>query len=270
MSRECRCGRPTRDEAYCCDNCGDALSRALGDVTWLDAELETSITRQQGIDYRRVGGGKGGKATVPSPANMGASDARTHLKALLVTWALFCNEEGIRNSSPHAGLPADTLPALSAWLLWRVDGLTLHDIGPEAVDEITSAVAHCHRHIDRPADRQFLGDCREQECDGRVYARPGGDVARCEACGTTTPAEQIRARLLEELDDRLCTAAEIARLSTYLGLKAGRESVRKHVEYLSRAGRIEKHSAISDTAVYRFGEVYGLLVMKDYGKQKTA
>ena len=32
-------------------------------------------------------------------------------------------------------LPADNLVALSRWLLWRVDGLGLHDIGPEAVAE---------------------------------------------------------------------------------------------------------------------------------------
>lgn len=270
MTNECRCGRPTRDAAYVCDTCGDLLSRALGDVAWLDDELETTITQQQGIDYRRVGGGKGGKAVVPSPANMGASEARTHLKALLVSWALFCAAEGVRNSSPTDGLPADNLTALSRWLLWRVDGLTLHDIGPEAVDEITSAVAHCHRHIDRPADRQFLGDCREQECDGRVYARPGGEVARCDACGTTTPADQIRARLLEELDDRLCTAAEIARLSTYLGLKADREVVRKRINQWSTRGQVTAHPSFSDDTTFRFGEVYAMLVRADYGTRESA
>jgi hypothetical protein len=29
---ECRCGRPTRDDAYVCEDCGSSLARALGDV----------------------------------------------------------------------------------------------------------------------------------------------------------------------------------------------------------------------------------------------
>src|SRR5689334_20695038 len=104
---ECRCGRPTRDAAYGCDACGDDLARALGDVPWLDEELEVTITRQQGIDYRRSGGGKGGKkpAERPLPGNWTASEARTHLKALLVLWTRLCDEEDVRSSDPRNGLP---------------------------------------------------------------------------------------------------------------------------------------------------------------------
>lgn len=266
-ANECRCGKPTRDNAYSCDDCGDLLARALGEVPWLDEQLEVTITRQQGIDYRRLGGGKGGKkdAERPLPGNWTASEARTHLRALLVSWARLCHEEGVRSSDPRLGLPDDNLLAIGRWLLWRVDGLLMHEAGSEAVDEITGAVASCHRLIDRPADRQYLGDCGEQECSGSLWARAGGEVATCDSCHTPTKAADLRGRLLSELDDRLCTAAEIAELSTYLGLKANRDTVRKYVEYLARKGRIEKHAAFSVAAVYRFGEVYDLLVKRDYG-----
>lgn len=268
MNNECRCGRPTKDVATTCENCGDQLARSLGDVAWLDEQLEVTITRQQGIDYRRKGtGGAKKDSERPLLGNWTASEARAHLKSLLVSWALFCEAESIRSSDPSDGLPADNIIALSRWLLWRVDGLMLHDIASDAVDEITSAVAHCHRLIDRAPDRQYLGDCSETECSGRIYARPGGEMARCDSCGTTTKADDIRKRLLDELDDRLCTAREIAELSTYLGLKAGRDQVRKYVEYLSRKDRIVKHPAFSDQAVYRFGEVYEHLVKRDYGEQ---
>lgn len=263
----CDCGRPTRDAAYACDTCGDLLARALGDVPWLDEQLEVTITRQQGIDYRRLSNSKGGKkdAERPLPGNWTASEARTHLKALLVLWTRLCDEEGVRSSDPADGLPADNLTAISRWLLWRVDGLMLHAAAGDAVEEVTSAIAHCHRLIDRAPDRQYLGDCQEVDCSGRLYASPGGAMARCDSCGTTASASEIRARLLGELEDRLCTAREIAELSTYLGLRAGREQVRKHVEYLSRKGIIAKQQAFSDQTVFRFGEVYKLLVLREYG-----
>lgn len=264
----CRCTRPTRDAAYACETCGDLLARALGDVAWLDEQLEVTITRQQGIDYRRKGSGGATKDSErPLPGNWTASEARAHLKALLVSWTLFCHEDQIRSSDPSDGLPADNIVALSRWLLWRVDGLLLNDIASDAIDEITSAVTHCHRLIDRAPDRQYLGDCQEVDCGGRLYARATGELARCDSCGTTTKADEIRKRLLSELDDRLCTAREIAELSTYLGLKAGREQVRKYVEYLSRKGQITKHPAFSDQAVYRFGEVYDKLLRRDYGAE---
>lgn len=268
---ECRCGRPTRDAAYGCDTCADSLSYALNDVPMLDEELEVTTTRQQGIDYRRVGGGSGGKKASerPSPVVWSAADARAHLKALLVSWALLCHEDSITNSSPDEGLPADTLPALSRWLLWRVDGLMLHKIGLEAIDEITDAVAHCRRLIDRPADRQYLGNCDGCE-GGRLYAAHGGKVARCSTCDAKIEAEVLRAKLLKQLDDRLCTAAEIARLSTYLGLKADREQVRKRINQWHKRDQIEAHAAFSDDPAFRFGEVYTKLVATEYERKEAS
>lgn len=258
----CTCGKPTRDAAYVCDTCAEALSVALGEIPWLDEELEVTITKRKGIDYRRVGGGKGGTLEQPSPPEWNASSARTHLKGVLVAWVKFCAEEHVRHSSPHPGIPTDDLTAISRWLMWRVDGLALHDIGPEAVDEITSAVAHCHRLIDRPADRQYLGVCDECE-GGRLYARPGGSWAKCNNCEAATNAEQLRGKLLTELDDRLCTAAEIARLSTYLGLRADRESVRKRINQWHTRGVIASESMFEEPA-FRFGPVYDRLLADEY------
>lgn len=270
ITNTCRCTRPTRDAAYGCEACGDLLARSLGDVAWLDEQLEVTITRQSGIDYRRLANGKGGKkdAERPLPGNWTASEARTHLKALLVSWTRMCDEEGVRSSDPRDGLPDDNLVAISRWLLWRVDGLMLHETAGDVVEEITSAVAHCHRLIDRHPERQYLGPCSACD-DGRLYARPGGNVATCEACDTSLDAEAVRKRLLSELDDRLCTAAEIARLSTYLGLKAGREQVRKRINQWHRRDVIEAHAAFADDPAFRFGEVYALLASDEYGKKSA-
>lgn len=266
----CRCGRPTRDSAYVCEDCGDTLGRALGEVPWLDEQLEITITGQRGVDYRRLGGSKGGKKASerPSPVSWGPSEARTHLRGLLVSWVRFCADEQVRSRGVGNGLPADTLVAMSAWMLNRVDGLLLHDIGSEAVDEITSAVAHCHRFVDRPAERQYLGTCTMCE-SGRLYARGGSTWARCEECGIGINADTIRERLLTELDDRLCTAAEIARLSTYLGLKADRDTVRKRINQWHSRDLLVAHPAITDEVTFRFGEVYERLVRIEYRETKA-
>jgi hypothetical protein len=263
----CRCGKPAHD-AFVCEQCTDDLARALGDVPWLSEELDVTIAHQQGIDYRRLGGATGGQkpSERPSPVTWSAADARTHLKALLVSWALFCADERVRNSSPHIGLPEDNLPALSRWLMWRVNGLALLEIGAEAVDELTSAVAHCHRLIDRPADRQYLGTC-DLCVDGRLYARAHSTWARCDSCDASVDADTVRKRLLVELDDRLCTAAEIAHLSTYLGLKAGRDQVRKRINQWHTRGQLAKAHSFSTEATFRFGTVYELLVRAEYGRK---
>ncbi len=259
--QQCRCGRPTRDRAYVCDECSDLLARSLGDVAWLDEQLEVTVTRSAGIDYRTLGGAKATER--PSPVHWAASEARGHLKALLVSWVLFCEAESVKSSDPNDGLPADNLAALSRWMLWRVDGLALHDIGPEAVDEISNAVQTCHRLIDKHPERQYLGNCAACET-GRLYARPGSKYATCATCDTSVDADVVRTRLITDLDDRLCTAAEIARLSTYLGLKADREQVRKRINQWHKRGLIQSTAAFSDDAAFRFGSVYELLVKDEY------
>lgn len=292
--QECRCGKPTRDAAYVCDSCSEEFAQALGDVPWLDEQLEITVTRLSGVDYRTVGGKNGRSAprgdkriagdvtTEPpsadapalgahlqsEPLNWAAADARGHLKALLVSWVRFCDEEHVRNSSPYVGLPEDNLTALSRWMLWRVDGLALLDIGTEAVDEITSAVAHCRRLIDRHPERQYLGRCGFCS-EGSLYATPNSAWARCNSCDTAIDADAIRKRLLTELDDRLCTAAEIAHLSTYLGLKAGREQVRNRINQWHSRGQVESGSMFGDAPAFRFGSVYAMLIAAEYGSKDT-
>ena len=263
MTSECRCGRPTRDAAYCCDDCGTTLAKALGDVPWLTEELEISISGQKGVDYRRSGGSKGAKkpAERPSPVAWGPAEARSHLRQILVAWVRFCDDEQVRHQG-GVEFPADDLSSISRWLLCRVDGLMLLEIGEEAIDEITSAVAHCHRLVDRPAERQYLGICTMCEV-GRLYARSGSKWARCNECGLGIEADTIRERLLADLDDRLCTAAEIAHLSTYLGLKAGREQVRKRINQWASRNQIVEHPSMTAETTFRFGEVYAKLMVEE-------
>lgn len=273
MNTTCKCGKPTRDDGYFCDDCGTELSKALGDVPWLDEELETTIGRQKGVDYSRVGGSATptaprkepndrpdlGVHVQPDSLNWGATEARSHLKALLVSWALFCEAEAVRNSSPYDGLPADNLPALSRWLMWRVDGLALNEIGSEAVDEITSAVAHCRRVIDRSPDKWYAGPCNAGEaveCGTDLYALASTGGVTCTTCGSVYDVAARRTWLLKAAEDRLADAVTLARSVSWLGaepLNAAR--VRK---WASR-GRIIAKGHDNDKPLYRIGDAIDLL-----------
>jgi hypothetical protein len=213
----CRCGKPTRDAAYVCEPCGDDLARALGDVAWLVDELEISVTRQKGVDYRQAGGGSGPKkpSERPSPVQWGAAEARAELRSILVLWTRLCAEENVRNSSPYPGLPDDDLAAISRWLMWRVDGLTLHEAGADAVDEITSAVAHCHRVIDRPADQEFAGPC---ECGRDLYRKPKAPEVKCRQCEKVYKVDELAEWMRAQMVGKLVTIREGSLLLGKLGL----------------------------------------------------
>jgi hypothetical protein len=218
---QCRCGKPTRDEAYVCDDCTDDLGRALGDVTWLDRELEVTITRQKAATYD---GSSAAGADIPTPVNWAASEARTHLHALLVLWVRLCSEEGVRSTDSRHGLPEDNLTSMSHWLLWRVDGLALHEAGSDAVDELTSAVAHCHRLIDRRPERRFLGPCN---CGRDLYAATAVKSVVCEHCGQDYDTEALREMMFRQVTGRLVTAREGATLLSRFGLETKQGTIDK-------------------------------------------
>lgn len=249
---ECRCGKPTRDHAFVCDDCADLFARALGDVPWIDEQTDVTITRQRAIPTE---GGSRGSET-PLPWHDKAAEVRRNLHGLLAMWCRFCEEEEIRHSSPANGLPADTLPAMSAWLLWRIDGLTLRDIGPEAVDEITNAVADCHRIIDRRPDRWYAGPCATEDCAADLYAKSRTGAVECRECGATYDVAARREWLLAEAEDRLAPASEVARAVSWLGaapLTAAR--VRKWAE----RERIAVKGHDGHRPLYRVGDAIDLL-----------
>lgn len=255
----CRCGRSTRDGAFVCDHCADQLARALGDVAWLTDELETTITRQRALPAE---GGSAGRET-GLPWHEKASEALRGLKALLVSWARFCEEESVRHSSPRTRpLDAhdDHPTALAGWLLWRVDGLTLLDIGAEAVDEITDAVATCRRVIDRRPDRWYAGPCTHEDdgemCGADLYARHATGTVTCRVCGSEYDVAERRAWLLAEAEDRLADASTVARAVSWLGAEP---LTPDRVWKWAERGRIAVKGHHGKRPLYRIGDAIDLL-----------
>lgn len=253
---------PTRDDVYVCDTCADLLADVLTNMGWLEDQLTTSLTKQKGMDYRRAGSGGGKPAEGPLPLNLSASAALTVLRSALVDAVRYCIAHDVRHSSPDDELPGKSLASLGDWLRWRVDGLVLHDV-PQLVTGITAAADRGLRTVDRRADRQYLGGCTVKGCGGSLYAIAGAPFARCDTCGDSMDAGYLRDRLLGELDDRLCTASEIARLCMYLGLRRDRVQVRKRVNVWHHRGRIVSEAALGDEPAFRFGIVWRLLMQDE-------
>ncbi|WP_310962132.1 hypothetical protein [Nocardioides terrisoli] len=262
----CACGQPTRDDAYGCEDCADELARILGDVPWLAEQLDIAIAGQRAKRFGAEHGDDG------LPWNAAASTALAELRNELVGVVRICIEDHVRHQSPADGWPADTLPAISGWLLWRVDGLTRHETWTETLRNLRRIEGDTLRIIDNPPRRLFLGWCtarsivgegpdvRIESCPGAVYATEGALQGKCRECKAPYPVKESREALERELDDRLCTAAEIAHLITYLGLQVSREQVRKRINLWDARKRITA-SGTDDAGqpTYRYGAVRPLL-----------
>lgn len=272
---ECRCGRETRDDAYVCETCENALEVALGDCAWLDDELDTTITRQKAAST--TGGSPSAETGLPWHDK--AAEAQRTLHGLLVTWVRFCDEEGVRGVPNWA--PSDKIPSLARWLLHVVHGLTLHDIGPEAVDEVTDAVAECRRIVFwKKSTRVYLGTCgqvvKDEDgevivltCGGEVYADEGEPVGYCEECKQGLTVVIRKAEIDKQLHDRLCTPAEIATYAVHLGLQAPRDQVRRRVNYWHRHKRIEhKGDNPKGEPLFRYGDVRKMLYA-EFGRESA-
>lgn len=218
----CNCGKVTRDDAYVCDECLGDLARALGDVPWLVEQLDITLTKARGVDYAAMGGSPSSEKPLMLP--YAAYEAAGGLRRALVMWVRFCDEEGVRNQSPKPGMPDDTLQAMSAWLLWRVDGLGLSDLGGDAVSEITRAVGRARMVIDRPAERRYAGPC---ECGRDLYSKPGAKLTTCKGCDREYDVEEMLTWMRAGVLGRLVTAHEGATLLGRFDLSVAQGTIDK-------------------------------------------
>lgn len=220
----CRCGKPTRDAAYVCDDCLDTFAKRLGDVTWLDEELATTIAKQ-----KSAGASGPPSAETALPINIAASERAETLRHELVMLVRFCAEEGVRASDPSGDLPENTIVAMSRWLLWRVDGLAFNDMAHEFVSSVTTAIRDCQRIIDLPPERSYAGPC--PECKSDLYHRPAATEAKCPGCGQVYDVAEVQAwmqaRIEEHMTDRLVTSREGSTLLSRFGLETGQRTIDK-------------------------------------------
>lgn len=246
----CNCGKPTRDNAYVCDECLTDLAKALGDVPWLVEQLDITLTKARGVDYAAMGGSPSSEKPMMLP--FAAYEASGQLRQALVMWVRFCDEESVRHQSPKVGLPADTLQAMSAWLLWRVDGLGLSDLGSDAVSEITRAVGRARSVIDRPAERKYAGPC---ECGRDLYSKPGAKLTKCKGCEREYDVEAMVSWMRAGVLGRLVTAREGTTLLGRFDLPTKQDTIDKWHE---RKRIVDHGSNAEGKRLYLIDDLIGL------------
>jgi hypothetical protein len=273
----CTCGKPTRDNAVLCDDCTNALGRALGDVAWVVAELDTTITRQKAA---AIGSGPRSSGSAPLPWHERAAEAKRDLHAILVAWVRFADEEHL--AGRPTWWPQDRPASLARWLLHVVHALARHELAPDALDEVTDAVATAERIVFwKRKNRIYLGTCGQTvtdedgevltlTCPGEVYAEEGDAVGTCDECGQGVTVVIRKSEIEQRLADRLCTAAEIATYAVHLGLEAPREKVRQRVHYWHRHKRLTPHgTSPAGDPTFRYGDVRGMLYA-EFGRRDAS
>lgn len=255
----CDCGKTTRDDAWTCDDCADRTARRLGEVPWVVGQLEITITKQ-----RAASSGGTPSAEQALLFHEAASRKQDALRHALVMAVRFCDEEGIRHQSPSDDFPADDLLAMARWLLWRVDGLTLNDMGGEILADIANAVTACKRIIDSPPERKYAGPC--PECSRDLYHRPDAKQVECRGCGSRWDVAEVRewmqARLDEHMADRLVTAHEGSTLLSRYGIEVGKRTIDKWIDRgkITEAGRTQPDGTGKTRRLFRWDDVLKLAV----------
>jgi hypothetical protein len=175
VCRVTSCDHPVTD-AWVCQRCAHALERALGDIPAVIHQLNLTLAKQTRYADRNERGGN----EQPLPMDPLASEAIGQLRAHLVQWASFIQDERAWvktmrfwtwtwTERGHTIPIVETLsrPAnldiLSRWMLHHVEWLRHHEAGKDAVEELTGDMRTARRVIDVPANRTTfpVGPCPE-------------------------------------------------------------------------------------------------------------
>jgi hypothetical protein len=301
------CGQLT-DAGPVCTRCVDQLLDVLADVPEMVNELRVTLSRQtkmpaaSGMTQARPGKLKPGvEAPIPGEApvvfNERASDLSLEYARMILRWQARLADHLNPSSVPGQVRPPYRVsepvrfmnPIAAASWMWtqiRERGIASWADAATMVRRLVDVDKQVEELIDRPVPVEYLGECElpnedGQPCGGDVYAGPDDAYGECRRCKGLCDAQQQRLSLLTWLDERLMTAAEIARMTVWLGLRMDRDTVRKRINQWHSRGRVPcvpvcaphvvdaaTDDAVDETAspTFRFRDVRLLLEATEHGK----
>lgn len=240
------CGKLTA-AGLVCQRCVDQLLDVLTDVPDMLNELRLTLSRQTKIT---TSGGPSSSET-PVVFNERASDLSIEYVRMILRWqgrlADHLNPPGTAVVPYRLSEPVRAINPIAA-AAWMWAQIRNHGIGgwvdaATMIRRLTEVNNQVEQLIDAPVLVEFLGECElpnddGQPCGGDVYAGPDDAYGECRRCKGLCDAQQQRLTLLTWLDERLMTAAEIARMTVWLGLRMDREQVRKRINQWHSRGRV--------------------------------
>ena len=228
----CPCGAELKGDTLC-PACAHSLQIAISDVSahWID--LDTVKGRQ--TRYGGTGGGRGGEKPLPVDARFlgweaDGSRLQEAVKNTIGTWGRVVMDERVVFAGPthdaclhitcstlrRSRPPRDDVASVCRYLLGQADWIRTQMWAPEILDELQDAAEQLRRMVDRPQDREYIGHC--DVCTEKLYRKPDTYKAKCRHCGTEyLDARDRRLKVMQELNDRCLTAAEIEIAFTDIG-----------------------------------------------------
>lgn len=261
-------------DRYVCARCTGRLRWHLHRLDATMTDLGVALTGQVRFTAQRGGGHlerpnpddeawPQTAAATRLPVNLPVSDAAYVARATVLAnleWAIDVRGHHVPTTWAAVGTYlADALP-------WAAR----HPDGPQFVDELTAALVHATRTIDRPADRHYLGLCDgtlidvdglATTCGAPLYG-PDAGVVVCDRCTTRWAVVDLRARQLERIDDHELAAVDMARVLAQVGIDVPARLIRlwKHRGQLEPAGVDRKGRPL-----YRVGDVLARNAQTDTG-----
>lgn len=216
---------------------------------------------------RQAPGGSGGDRD-RLPINPRLTDARHHLKHILVSWALLVEEESGRDFDA-----ADTPESVAGWLWQSAHFLATHPAVDDFTTEIRDATSAITRCVDIADDRVFVG----MHAGMAVYAR-AGDKTITLPDGTTRTVKEMRDHLRHDLVDEVLPAAQCAgAVNVIHGTSITAKQIRKayeNDESRRRTGAIGPHAGlrfvryVGREKAFRVGDVATRLIK--YGHRRVS
>ncbi|MDR2930650.1 MAG: hypothetical protein LBV06_07100 [Propionibacteriaceae bacterium] len=227
----------THDNASWCPGCTGIWQADLAFIATQWTELATAETKQ--TRFRRIGAKFLGMAA-PLPYNPAARDCRDQATAVLTGWAQVLRAPALND-----------IRTLTRWLSNHAHTARLHPAARDIWHETRDLTQQLTHIIDRPQDREYLGDCDTPQCRNHHWAitcPPGAHTARCQHCGTTYDADTTRTQRRQWSDDQLVTQAQL--------VTAGYP--KQTVSGWIKTGALATHGTLNGRPAYNLGDARAL------------
>jgi hypothetical protein len=238
-----------------CGGCHDRLVRDLSDLPHLHDRLGDHLGTGGSAAF---GGRVSGSSAAPLPINPAVADHRDQIRHDLVWWAIL-----VADMRGHAQ-PANTVPAIAAWLGRHVDWIAATlPAAEECPGVMRGLVGRAHSLLD-PNRKLTTGErCRTTDedgarCNGLISMVQAPDetwTARCTVCGPQTAAPYLH----DKVAGRWVT---LDRVRAYALRAHGVRAERATIRSWAARGRVQTRTE-ADTTWYDLGSVQRYLTERE-------